>query len=537
MVEKVEDFFDDLTMYGINYRLVNNGRPLLCNDNYYIAKIYSAIPTDKYLYAWREGIATVDRSYQRWEAWAKSDRDKLLHSVRDGLEINSIWLSWDGKNLNIFDAGNRTQTLNSFIYNEPIESPNGSKSHRLKVRESSMDEREQRLLFESFSEHSKNNFLKKMLDVNFYILIEKKVFEMVVSNPEKQYNLFETAANLHDPSLSSEKEEYDQYIMRQYKALQNGKQMNRMEIRKTDLNLRGYLLTEIETLALFNFPGHLYSFAPKRTDKVDYVAKIAHVAAQIFENEPGSFEYPLEWFGKSKEHQIDKLYESYNIENQISRNLVRFVKDVVGRMEKCRNIYKQNIYNGNASIINGDCYRRQDGWLFSAFFFGWVFQNYIIEDINEEKTKQNYIELSYFITDFFSSTAKWFLEKRNLRSDFFKVDRDSLKGMDQLGYDWISAIDFQNGKGDAITREWWNILVQVIELSNLKKRQQRVSFDEKTKMEILNRQDYRDQRGQPLSISDCEIHHITPLQYGGTNDIHNLVAVTKEEHKEIHKNL
>lgn len=537
MEENYEYFYNKFDLYGVNYRLVKNKRPLMCNDDLYIAKVIGSVSVKDYLEAFQKDFAIIDRkTYQRYEAWSKTDRESLLHSMRDGMEINSLWLSWDGYNFKIFDAGNRTDTMNSFIYDEIIESQTGAKAHRLKISEST-DQGMKKVTFKEFSERSKENFLHKILDINFYIVINRNTWEVIERTPLKVYNLFDTAVDLQCDNLSDERNEFETYVRAQYQALQNGKQMNRMEKRKTSPETRGYLLEQIEDLALFNFPSHLYQFAPKRTDKVDYIAKIGHVVSQIYQYENGSFGVPNEWFGKSKETQLDKLYANNTIENDDSRRLVRFMKDIVIRMDKCREIYRKNVNNGNASIVNGDCYTKQNGWLLSAFFFGWVFQNYIVEDKDEKRTIKNYIELANCITDFFAHTSNWMLQKRTLKSDFFKVNRDSLKGVDQLGYDYIATTDHQNGKGDAITREWWNILVKVIELSNLKKRHQRISFDEKTKIEVLNRQNYRDQQGQPLSIADCEIHHVTPLQYGGTNDIDNLVALTREEHKEIHKNL
>jgi hypothetical protein len=70
---------------------------------------------------------------------------------------------------------------------------------------------------------------------------------------------------------------------------------------------------------------------------------------------------------------------------------------------------------------------------------------------------------------------------------------------------------------------------------NFNKSNYRVNFTEEEKYLIASSQDWKCKiSNEEINDRDFDIHHDKPLSNGGTNDINNLMAITKEEHKKIH---
>jgi hypothetical protein len=70
---------------------------------------------------------------------------------------------------------------------------------------------------------------------------------------------------------------------------------------------------------------------------------------------------------------------------------------------------------------------------------------------------------------------------------------------------------------------------------NFSKSNNRVNFTEEEKYLIASQQDWKCKKSNvELFERDFDIHHEKPLSNGGTNDIVNLMAITKEQHKKIH---
>ena len=68
----------------------------------------------------------------------------------------------------------------------------------------------------------------------------------------------------------------------------------------------------------------------------------------------------------------------------------------------------------------------------------------------------------------------------------------------------------------------------------LKKLQKRIQWPSYTYTTLLSNADYKCQHtGEAINRSNCEIHHKVPLHEGGTNEISNLMVVSKNGHAQV----
>ena len=538
--EESKKFYNSFHVYGNQIRLVNHENPLRSNSDIFIAKAAVNITLSACMDAYSANALVINLDYQRTDSWSRSDKEKLLESIRDGKEIGPIWLSTNGMETDIMDGGHRTVTTHSFIYDKPIVYGTGRKSHDLKIRECADDKNIKSTKFKDFDDYTKETFLNKMLDVNIYFPIHSDGWEQIEENQSRTYNLSDMVVDLTSSSYEKEKEEFDSYKMAQFTALQGGQQMNKSEMRKTNLSTRGYLQKQIERIANEELTDITYGFTTKRSEKIEYLSKIVHVIANIIHQENGSFEDPTEHFGKSQNKQIDALYALYTEENDESRSLVSTIRKTLDRLKTCQEYHRRE--DGEGSVITGDCYTKQSGWLLTSFFFHWVFKNYVIEDSDEERTKNNYLLLGKIIGGLYEQYTK---EKHQIKIEkgkenliyIFQRSKEELSPVEKAAVNFHLATITIQGKGDEITKQLWSTLRKLMEeYEGLKVKVKREKFSEDQKRMILANQNNKSPNGSLLDIksNNFEIHHKTPLQYGGTNNIDNLVAMSPDEHKLTH---
>lgn len=541
--EESKKFYSSFRMYGNQIRLVNHENPLRSNSDIFIAKAAVNITLSACMDAYSANALVINLDWQRTDSWNKTDKEKLLESIRDGKEIGPLWLCTNGMETDIMDGGHRTVTTHSFMFDKPIVYSTGRKSHALKIRECADDKNVKATKFKDFADYTKENFINKILDVNIYFPIHRDAWEQIEENQSGSYNLIDMTVDLTSSFYEKEKEEFDFYKMSQFAALQGGQQMNKAEKRKTNLSTRGYLQKHLERIANEELTDITYGFTSKRSEKVEYLSKIAHVISNTIHQVSGSFEDPTEHFGKSKDKQIDDLYEMYNEENDESRYLVSTIRKTLDRLKICQEYHKKE--DGEGSIITGNCYKKQSGWLLTAFFYHWVPKNYVIDDSDNEQTKNNYLLLGKVIGGLYNhyikeeSQIKIENKKRNL-TYIYDRSKEQLNPIECAAVDFHIASMTIKGKGDELIKAYWAALRKMIkEYGELKEKTKREQFSEDKKRMILANQNNKSPNGNLLDIksNNFEIHHKTPLKYGGTNNVDNLVALSPDEHKLIHSKI
>ena len=474
---------------------------------------------------------TIDRvKFQRNPAWGRKDRNLLLQSIDKNLDINfvHIWFHGgpEGKS-SVIDGGNRLETARAFLHDERIVLPNGLKEQvTFRGDDESMPSTFNQLegSHGDYGNETQRRFTHYNIRVQvFFVMpIDGLDYEF---NEKSQINEIKASGDIQlansypvvdDTPLM---DECVDFIATQFVAYQKGKQNSHHENLRADRETNGELSRAIDEISK-NFGQELYGFKARRAGKEEYISKIAYVLG----HGPS--------FGSSKNKQIKDLYKRHKEASKETETLIKGVKNTIDNLKKTQTLFADRQIGSH--FTNGDCFSVSDGWLLTAFFFDYVFENYSVT------TDEDYLTLGRIPGELYGAVNQMLVKIREAGS-ITNIDKpDKSKVFETIVFKWCDLLKTKKffGKGAATTSDKWKLLEQLLEVygNDLKLLHDRITFPSYVKTYLLEKTDFTckvtDQR---INKNNSEIHHIVQLKDGGTNDLDNLQILSIEGHAKIDK--
>ena len=450
--------------------------------------------------------------FQRAPAWTRNDRTLALRSIDEGLDINLTHLWYSGSpttKIQIIDGGNRLETMRSFMYNEGILMPSGT-TEIARFR-GALDNASSSWKDLGDTAEGQEKFNTYRLYALMYFTMEKDEYDL-----DRDHISLE-----HVVPIERDTTEYKEcldIISAQFIAYQRGKQNNDQENLRASRDTNGLLSRNIDEISR-NFDPKYYGFKAKRAGVEEYIGRLAFA----LRSGPA--------FGDSKKKEMIELYQSGKEDNKENKDFMKEITSTIDNLKKTHKIYHEEQPNVNSSFTDGQCFTRSDGWLLTAFFFNEVFNSYAI------KEKEDYVNLGNLPHTLFTAVEKW-LKKVADNNSFVDLETPEKNTFEWIAFKWVEIIKVkkQYGSGSKPNIEKWSLLFKMMEVYDhgLKELQKRIQWPSYTYTILLSNALYKCQHtGETINRSNCEIHHKVPLHEGGTNEISNLMVVSKNGHAQV----
>ena len=530
----VKDLYRRAHTWSNMARLTNNGKPLYSShgEDVFIVCVNFLISAKDYVNANEAGAFLIpDSVWQRLASWTKRMYEECLKSIRDGGEINQFHFSYSGgwSPLLIMDAGHRTRMLIAWLLGREVIAGPNDKPVSLKIADSHLDidNKATNVVFDKLRPATKECFENKMLDCILYFPITESNWERLHQNPG-QFNVGEYALDLEKSNNKEMKIEFDNWISRNFRKLQNGEQMSANDLVKaSSKDGEAYFSNQLEDIAT-RIPGSMCSKTIGVKIKTDMLARICHTIEDFAKGyKSGSRKMPVVL---NRTSEVAKFIDKYNnADREEAKKLLYQLKKLLKNYNDTHQVFHNHINSFKPSydiqFDSGACFPLSTGWLLISFYFMFAFRNYVIEDQNDK------IAIAQLIGDFFNKADAWRKVRKDDQSKFIKDEPTDKESLDHIAWEWIYIKNSSSGL--SANNEYWKLLVRTMEFSGLTRQGERKTFDETTVRAVRASQKNQDVNGDPLPQA-IDIHHKVPRSKGGTNDIDNLQALSKAAHKALH---